>query len=158
MPQPQENQPSTPSTTDREESYIQQRLEDQLTWYSSRSRYNQSRYNIHKTIEIISAALIPLLSGMGDRVPYGAWVIGGLGATIAISSAISALHKYHENWITYRTTLEQLKQEKYRYTTAVAPYDTAERFPLLVQRVEGIITKEHAQWREAITQPPKEDT
>jgi len=55
-------------------------------------------------IEIVAAAIIPLLSGMGENVPYGNWIIGSLGMLIAISAATGNLFKYHENWIQYRAT------------------------------------------------------
>ena len=144
-----------PATVEPEQKYIKERLYDQLDYYSKSSSKNQKCYKRHKLVEIVSAAAIPLLSGMGDSVPYGAWIIGILGASIAISASISALYKYHENWISYRTTLEKLKREKYLYEASVAPYDDTDKFTLLVQRVESIIAEENIQWQEAIAKIDK---
>lgn len=129
-----------------EEEYIKERLEDQLVWYSQKSAYNQKWFKRLRLAEITSAALIPFLSGMGDKIEYSAWIIGGLGALIAISAAATTLFKYHENWIEYRTTAEQLKHEKFIYATNASPYDQEDKFELLVERVESLLSKENSAW------------
>ncbi|NKC16680.1 MAG: DUF4231 domain-containing protein [Gammaproteobacteria bacterium] len=129
-----------------EEGYLKERLDDQLTWYSKKSQHNRKWFKRLRLMEIVSAALIPFLSGMGDKVAYSQWIIGGLGVGIAIAAAITALFKYQENWIEYRTTAEQLKHEKYVYLTNAKPYDTEEKFHLLVERVESLISKENSAW------------
>lgn len=129
-----------------EEEYLKERLDDQLAWYSKKSQYNQKWFKRLRLVEIVAAALIPFLSGMGDKIPYSQWLIGGLGALIAIAAAITALFKYQENWIEYRTTAEQLKHEKYLFLTNVKPYHTEERFQFLVERVESLISKENSNW------------
>lgn len=128
------------------EEYLKQRLDDQLAWYSKKSQYNQKCFKHLRLVEIISASLIPFLSGMGDKVPYSQWIIGGLGVFIAVAAAITALFKYQENWIEYRTTAVQLRHEKYIYLTGAKPYDTEDNFHLLVERVESLISKENSAW------------
>lgn len=129
-----------------ESEYTQQRLEDQIAWYSKKSAWNQTRYNWLRLTEICSAVLIPFLSGMGERIPYGAWVIGILGVLIALAAAAGSLFKFHENWIQYRTTTEQLKHEKFLFLTGTRPYDDQEKFGEFVQRVESLISKENSSW------------
>ena len=130
----------------KEDEYFKNRLEYQLAWYSKESQHNQKWFKRLRLTEIISAALIPFLSGMGDKIPYSPWLIGGLGVLIAVAAATSALFKYHENWFEYRTTAEQLKHEKFIYLTNTKPYDTEEKLGLLVERVEALISKENSAW------------
>lgn len=146
-----------------QDEYIEQRLQDQIGWYSGKSAWNQRGFKWLRLMEIISAALIPFLSAMGDRVPAGPWVIGLLGVVIAVAAAAGSLYKFHENWIQYRTTAEQLKHEKFLFLTGTRPYDDEEdRLPLLVQRVEGLLSKEHSAWalgarragQTSLAQPP----
>jgi len=139
----------------KEEEYVNERLNDQINWYSKKSQTNQKWYKNLRLAEIISASLIPFLSGMGDKVPYNAWIIGALGVLIAIATATSSLFKFHENWIQYRTTVEQLKHEKFPYLTKVKPYESEDRFNLLVERVEGLISKENSYWAKSVKQIPK---
>ena len=129
-----------------EKEYLASRLDDQIEWYGSNSKSNQNRFNRLKFIEIGAAALIPFISGMGDKVPYFQWTLGVLGVLVAVSASITSLLKYQENWIRYRTTAEQLKHEKLIYLTNTKPYDTDDRFNLLVERVESLISKENSSW------------
>lgn len=129
-----------------EDDYLKNRLEDQLSWYSKESAANQKWFKRLRLLEILAAALIPFLSGMGDKICYSAWIIGSLGVFIAVAAAVSALFKFHENWIEYRTTAEQLKHEKFIYLTSTKPYDNSDRFTLLVERVESLISKENSTW------------
>jgi hypothetical protein len=138
-----------------EEEYIAQRLDDQIDWYSKKSSSCQMRYKALRIVEIVAAALIPFLSGMGEKIPSGQWVVGALGVTIALSAAAGSLFKYHENWIQYRVTSEQLKHEKFLFSTRSGPYDDQTRFQLLVQRVEALISKEAATWAQVSKQPQK---
>ena len=77
-----------------EDEYLKVRLEDQLNWYSKKSQYNQKSFKYLRLLEIISAALIPFLAGVADKIPFSAWLIGGLGVIIAVASAASTLFKY----------------------------------------------------------------
>ena len=129
-----------------EEQYLESRLEDQLRWYSEKSKHNQSWFIRYKVIEISSAALIPFLSGFSEKIPYSSWIIGILGLLVAITASLTMLFKYHENWIQYRTTAEQLKHEKYIYLTGTQPYNTKDKFNLLVERAESLISKENTEW------------
>lgn len=138
-----------------EEEYITERLEDQIDWYSRKSSSSQTKYKTLRLVEIISAAFIPFLSGMGDKVLYGQWVVGSLGVVIALSAATGSLFKYHENWIQYRTTSEQLKHEKFLFATRSGPYEDPTRFQILVQRVEALISKESASWAQVTKQTGK---
>ncbi len=133
----------------KEEDYLKERLCNQLSWYSKKSKHNQIGFKLTRIIEIIFATLIPFFSGMSDKIPYSSWVIGSLGASIAIAASISSLFKFHENWIEHRTTAELLKHEKYTYRTCTKPYDTDERLGLLVSRVEALISKENSAWASA---------
>lgn len=136
-----------------EDEYISQRLDNQIDWYSKKSTMCQTRYNVLRVIEITAASLIPFLSGMGDKIPSGQWIIGTLGVMIAITAATGALFKYHENWIQYRVTSEQLKHEKFSFATRSDPYEGQARFQLLVQRVEVLISKEATTWAQVRKQP-----
>lgn len=129
-----------------EEEYIKDRLEDQLKWYGQKSQHNQKRYNRLRLVEIVSAALIPFLAGGGKYIPHPMVITGVLGVVIAVCAGAASLYKFHENWIQYRTTAEQLKHEKFLYLTDTAPYDRDDKFSLLVERVESLISKENSMW------------
>jgi hypothetical protein len=131
-----------------------ERLEDQIAWYEARSGKDQRYYKVMKIAVIVFAALIPLLSGL--TVPYIAptgvptWVLGILGALIAVMEGIQQVCQYHENWISYRSTGEALKHEKFLYLAKAGPYAAAaDPHVLLAERIESVVSQEHAKWTSA---------
>jgi len=129
-----------------DQEYLTERLDEQIKWYSTKSQSNQKYFKNLRLIEIVAAAAIPFLTGMGEKIYLSSWIVGTLGITIAISAATISLYKFHENWIQYRSTCEQLKHEKYLFLTKTKPYDRDDSLSYLVQRVEGLISKENSQW------------
>lgn len=128
------------------EEYIQSRVDGQIGWYSKKSKSNQNWFKSIKMIELISASIIPFVAGMGTDIPFSPWILGFLGVAVAICAGATALCHHHENWITYRTTAEMLKHEKYLFLTSSGPYSGKEQFDLFVQRIESLISKENSNW------------
>ena len=130
------------------------RLEDQLEWYDRKSRHSQRAYKWIKIVEIVAAAAIPFLSALnispGSAACFGhslSWIIGGLGVLITILEGLLHLNQYQQNWISYRSTCEGLKHEKYTYVAKAPPYhNEAERHALLAERIESLVSQEHAKW------------
>ena len=93
------------------------RLKDQIDWYDKRSQSSQSWYKILKIVVVAIAALIPVLSGLqlsfASFASVPSWVLGTFGAAIAVIEGIQQINQYHANWISYRSTCEALKHEKY---------------------------------------------
>jgi hypothetical protein len=120
------------------------RLEDQIEFYDGRSGLNQKRYKSLKILVIFASALIPLLSGL-SVIPTA--VIGGLGALIAIVESIQQVGQYHSNWISYRSTAEALKHEKFLYLAGAGAYaGVANATALLAERIEALVSQENAKW------------
>jgi hypothetical protein len=139
-----------------EEEYLNDRLNDQINWYDKKSQTNQKWFKRLRFLEIVAATIIPFIAGIGSNtIPYYSIIIGGLGVIIAVSAGLSALYKYHENWIEYRTTSETLKHEKYLFQAKCYPYDGDNAFCKLVQRVEGLISKENTQWSRYVNKQEK---
>jgi hypothetical protein len=128
------------------------RLEDQIGWYDRKSNSNQHTFKWMKVIEILAAALVPLFSGF--RLP---WIAGGSGALIAVLEGLQQLNQYHFNWITYRSTCESLRHEKYLYLGKAGPYAAAvDPHMLLAERIESLVSQEHAKWASGQEQAAKE--
>ena len=138
-----------------EDNYLEDRLNDQIIWYDKKSLSNQKWFKSYRFIEITVASVIPFLAGFGTSLPYYQLIIGVLGVIIAISVGLSSLYKFHENWIEYRTTAETLKHEKYLYLAKCRPYQGDDSYCKLVQRVEGLISKENTQWSRHIEKSKK---
>ena len=139
------------------DEYLEQRLDDQIDWYDRKSGWNQRWYKRLQVVLLVASATIPFLSGYVSDAPVAEpgtpWIkiaIGLLGVAIAAIAAILGLYNFQENWIKYRTTCESLKKEKFKFLTQVSPYDGDSAFPLLVEHVEGLISKENTDWSQQL--------
>ncbi len=130
------------------------RLEDQIGWYDRKSRSAQHIFKRVKIVEILSAALIPFLAGLS--FPHDKLVTAGLGVLITILEGILHLNQYQQLWNTYRSTCEALRHEKYLYLGKAGPYSSAsDPHAMLAERVESLVSQEHAQWSSIQQQPDK---
>jgi len=126
------------------------RLEDQIGWYDRKSQTAQRRYKILKLAQVIIAGLIPLMAVFPVPEPQSKWVTAILGLLVLIIEAVQQLNQDQQNWIAFRSTCEALKREKYLHLAFAGPYADAEnserRLALLADRIEGLISQEHAKW------------
>jgi hypothetical protein len=119
------------------------RLEDQINWYDVKSQQNQRWFKRLKVGQIVTAAAIPVAAGASAPV----WLMGGGGAVIVVLEGLQQLYQYQQNWTTYRATCERLKHEKFLFAASAGPYaDAARAEALLAERVEGLVSQEHAAW------------
>ena len=128
------------------------RLEDQIKWYDTRSGYNQRMFKALKVSVVGAAALIPFMSGAGAPP----WSTGLLGVIVVVLEAVQQLNQYHSNWMAYRSTAEALKHEKYLHAASAGPYASSDNpHALLAERIEGLVSQEHAKWVSAVEQQSK---
>jgi len=119
------------------------RMESQRRWYGGKSAFNKRWYMSLKVVQLISAALVPIMASVHAAV----WVTGGLGAIVVVVEGIQQLGQFAPNWINYRSTSEALGSEKALYLANAGPYaDVQEPARLLAERVEGLLSKEHTTW------------
>ncbi len=126
-----------------DESAVRARLDDQIAWYDAKSQRNQRRFKEFKVCQIVVAAAIPVAAAVSAPL----WLMGGGGALIVILEGLQQLQQYQQNWTTYRSTCERLKHEKFLFLGGAGPYALApEPESLLAERVEGLVSQEHAAW------------
>jgi hypothetical protein len=137
------------------EEYIEQRLNDQISWYDRKSNTNQRWFKRLRCAEIVVAATIPLVSGFAGNSFSIKIVIGALGVVVAVIASLLGLLQLQERWIEYRTAAESLRKEKFLFLTQTDPYDKDDAFHLLVQRVEALLSKENTEWMQSMMKPAK---
>ena len=131
------------------------RLDDMISWYNSKSGASQRCY---KSLQVycsfrsrradpaaIRRTGIPVL-----WEPVPAWVIGAMGAAIAVIESVQQLNQFHGNWISYRSTCEALKHEKYLYLAKARPYATRWMpMPSWPSGSKSLVSQENAKWAPA---------
>lgn len=123
------------------------RLEDQLSWYDTKSNTCQSWYKGLKFLQIALAISIPVMSHLDPALAK--WLTSIAGALIAILEGVQHMNQYSTLWVTYRSTAEHLKHEKFLFLSAAGPYKgmaDADRLVTLAERVEEHVSTEHANW------------
>jgi hypothetical protein len=119
------------------------RLEDQIAWYDTNSSRNQRDFKRLKYVEILAAGAIPILTGFAATRIVAA-VMGGL---VLVIEAILHLNQYQQNWLTYRSTAEALKHEKFLFLARAGHYAGAsDPRSLIAERVEALVSQEHSKW------------
>jgi hypothetical protein len=142
-----------------QDDYFKERLDNQIDWYDKKSSQSQRWFKRLQVIVIVSSATIPFLSGyMDSETLYLKIAIGLLGLIIAAITAVLGLYQFQENWLEYRTTCETLRHEKYLFLAKAAPYNEEEPFLLLVERVEGLISKENTNWQSYMKKSNSEES
>lgn len=119
------------------------RLDDQIRWYDTESTWNKRWYESLKAVELIAAASIPLAAVLAPTP----WIAATLGVVVVVLESVLQLKQFHSNWISYRSTCESLKHEKYLFLGKAGPYaEAADPHALLATRVEELVSREHAKW------------
>ena len=128
------------------------RLQDQIDWYDRRSGSNQKAFRYLKICTISAAALIPVLANVRGMSP----VVAGLGVFIVVLEGLQQLNQHQSNWIAYRSTCEALKHEKFLYLAKAGIYASAnDPHALLAERIESMVSQEHAKWASSQEQGQK---
>ena len=123
-----------------------ERLEDQIAWYDRKSALNQRRFKWTKAAQMIAAAAVSVVAAF-DGPSY---IPAILGAAVVVLEGFEQLNQYQQNWITYRSTCEALKHEKYLFLAGAGPYAAgSDARRVLAERIEGLISQEHAKWTSA---------
>lgn len=126
---------------------VLRRLDDQVQWYERRAATNKTGYQLLKLVQIVVAAAIPVLAVRDDSTT----LLGALGAVIVVLEAVQQLYQFQQNWISYRTTAEGLKHEKFLYLAGAAHYAKADRpHARLAEAVESLVTQETNTWASAM--------
>ncbi|MBX2844316.1 MAG: DUF4231 domain-containing protein [Flammeovirgaceae bacterium] len=151
-------QREAPLMTDAQ--YLEERLNNQIDWYDRKSSVNQTKYKKYKRLEFIIAATIPVvttLSAVADHDFYRLDTILQIcaalgGIVLVIINKFLELDDYFKFWKEYRATCEALQYERSLYLTRSEPYDEDDAFPLLVQKIESVLSKETQRWQQRIKQ------
>jgi uncharacterized protein DUF4231 len=134
---------SEPVSVSTPESPAEARVRDQIAWYDGKSQTNQRWFKGLKICQIVTAAAIPVAAGVSAPI----WLVGGSGALIVVLEGLQQLQQYQQNWTTFRATCERLKHEQFLYLAHAGPYGVAPNpEALLAERVESLVSQEHAAW------------
>ena len=129
--------------------YLEKRYYDQLKYYEAAAAKNQQRYKYYQWILIIFSTLTTILAALPRSEKFDIQsVIVVSSALVTILTAALKTFQYQELWVSYRSTIEQLKPEIFYYKFNVGDYaqEGIDKETTFVLRVEQILNKEHDVW------------
>ena len=129
------------------ESYIIERVDEQLAWYDQKSGTNKIWHYRWQIVALLATSIIPILALSSDDLKVRI-AVACLGAVAAIAAGVMSMYQFRDQWVDYRATAEMLKYERFLFLTGSAPYNDTDSFSSFVNRIESIIIKENSQWRE----------
>jgi len=124
------------------------RVEDQLNWYTAKSKSAQIRYKTLRVASIAISLSIPILMNLigGKHDPFWKVIISMEAAMVALIEGVLSLYKYKDIWTSYSSTSEQLKYHKFLFKTQTTPYNSPDAFQQFVSNVESIMQAEQKGW------------
>lgn len=131
------------------EQYIREIVDDQIQWHDKKAIENQKTYKRRTRIITVLSLSIPIITSTDFTIiaPFQNLIIGIIGASISYFSILLNLDKNHQNWIDYRNTCEQLKQEKQFYLFSVDKYaDQENKDTIFIQTTQNILNRQNNNW------------
>lgn len=129
--------------------YLDKRYFDQLKYYESAAAKNQKRYKYFQWILIILSTLTTILAALPNNGKFNfQYLVVISAALVTILTAGLKTFQFQELWVSYRSTIEQLKPELHYYKFNVGDYGLAgiDKESTFVSRVEQILHKERDSW------------
>ncbi|MGR3914113.1 MAG: DUF4231 domain-containing protein [Gammaproteobacteria bacterium] len=131
-------------------TYLNERLEDQISWYERKSAFNKKCFHTLQILTVIVSACIPVLILFAGQTLFRI-ITASCGAIVSIATSVASICKFYENWHEYRKTAESLKHEKYMYMAKQGPYAKGDEYAALVERVEALVSQENTAWHQRLT-------
>jgi hypothetical protein len=122
-------------------------VRDDIRWYGGAADSAKAWYRTLKIFSITAAAAIPVLALLKD---VESWVPAVLGALITVIEGLQQTLRFHERWISYRSTAEALSREVFLCEARSGEYlgagDDSARYRLLAQRFAETTASENTKW------------
>lgn len=128
------------------QNYIECRFKDQLKWYEDHSNSSRIKYYVCQILIVFFGATIPIINVLAPDADDDYLLrlsSSFFGGAIIVATGLLQLTKAYENWVNYRSTAEQLKQEYNLFALKAEDYsDEKSKDKLFVEKVEAIVRSE----------------
>lgn len=121
-------------------------LNHEIQWYDDESILYKKWYTCLVVVDIIISALIPFTTIFITNFPFTQYIVALMGSIVTIISGFLATFQFHEKWIEYRITAENLKHHRSLFNIGVYPYNSDDKIDLLIKNIIAIIHKENTNW------------
>jgi hypothetical protein len=156
------------SVSAQERFYISNRWHSQWQYYDKKATEAKQRYQTIQKIIGVGSVIVPILVGLGSNLAAMIESISVLGlqpgqgrpfvdmfsvvisGTVGVAAVIESVHKYGDDWNSFRSAAEELLAEKSFYDMQSGPYaNNVNPFATFVDRTEGIIANQNGKYFQA---------
>lgn len=126
--------------------YQSGRFQTVLKFYDNRACQNKFWHHTSSVYVLaMSVAIAPILTTEIFQ-EWSKLMVTWLSSTIAIAAGIASHFKFHENWLSFRSTWDALQKELQLRNAKIGDYSSGDRNQLFVERVESLISCEGKEW------------
>ncbi|MFM2375713.1 MAG: hypothetical protein RLZZ165_810 [Bacteroidota bacterium] len=131
------------------DQYLEDRVEDQLSYYNKAASKAKKRFQRLKVVEVVLASFVPFLSALINEDNAGTLkvIVGLVGVGITLLSGVLLVYKFQEDWVNYRSTAEALTAEKFKFLARTGPYQGSDASSIFIEKVERILGDESQKWQ-----------
>ncbi len=132
--------------------YIDQRIQEQITWFERESTRNRHCYHFTKVLLTVTAAITPALASFIKDSTSVQIVVGIVSALTAILANINGIFNFRDKYITFRDAAEYIKSETLLFETGAGKYKNAEHSSsLFVDTIEQYIINLNSNWKKMLS-------
>jgi hypothetical protein len=127
---------------------LKQILRYSLFTFSRRAKKYMIWYYVMKFVSFVAPLTITAITSL--TVENSKYYIVFLSLLASLAVGIAGIGLFHDNWIRYRDTCEQLKSEVIQFVSDTGDYDeksSDEKVDLLGKRVTSILKSETQEWK-----------
>jgi hypothetical protein len=141
----------TVELSDLQKQFLRSRWLEQISWMGGRARDARNWYYRLRLTAIIGGIIVPILVSLNTSdnknfASYVRWGTVGLGAVVAISSAVEEFFHYGDRWRHYRHTTESLKTQGWQFSQLSGLYSGykshQEAFSNFAAQIEDILQRD----------------
>ena len=133
--------------------YIDQRLNQALSWYDAKSVTCKNKYLRMRAFSVVGAALVPVLVNV--EFPYVDPIATATCIVVVLLVSLESVFHYRDQWVNYRSTEQYLRKEYFLFTAKEGIYADLnadeDAFRTFVERVEQAIDVENASTLQVMT-------
>lgn len=131
-----------------------------INFYETQQKYNSKKANRYKiwfytcsiTTLLCSLTTIPVVSV--QTIPT--WISILTATVTALSQGINSIFKFHEQWVSYRITSENLKSEYFKYANEIDEYENVnEKEKIFAKNLNNIVSQNNLKWKDLQRQETK---
>jgi hypothetical protein len=147
-------QEGRPVATIDVEGYLSGRLDEQIAFYEGAARRAKQMHLWLQGGIIVLSVMVPVaVNRPQDGSGWAHYLVLAFALLLPAMTGLVSFRKYGETWMSYRTTAELLKNEKYLFLTGSGHYrDNPHAFQDLVEAVESLLSAEHTKFRAFFTE------